>query len=175
MDKRGMKAMKKTTWIIAIVVALLIIAASVIFYRTVNKPEQPVNSAEFAGNLVMPNGITITDKVNKPLVPGSNLREGEVAIDDMVAVKTIFMEVEKSPLVSVTKRDKEDVTDYERAFSIAMIYPKDAPESNRLTTIEVLSDGTFITSKIVNGRDQYVKGKFGKYTMDYLVGLYTLK
>lgn len=167
--------MNKVKWIVSIAVIVLIIAVSVAFYRTAFIVKQPENYTGFTNDLVMPVGITITDKVNKPLVPGSNLREGEVSIDDPVVVKTIIMEVGKSPLTKAKKADKQDISDTERAFSIGMIYGQEAPKSNRLTTIEVLQDGTFITSKIVDGKEIYVKGKFGKYTMDYLVGLYTLK
>lgn len=167
--------MKKAGWIIAILVIILILTASYMFYKSLYRSEEPMASADFAKDLVMPDEITITDKVNKPLVQGSNLREGEIAIDDKVVIKTIFMEVGKSPLTKATKVDKKDITDTERAFSIGMLYNQIAAKDNRLTTIEVLQDGTFFTSKVVNGREQYVKGKFGKYTMDYLVGLYTIR
>lgn len=176
-DEREIVGMRRTIWIIVILAVFLILAASLMFYRSLYKTGQstPVNNVDFAKNLVMPDSITLTDKVNKPLVQGSNLREGEIAIDDKVVIKTIFIEVGKSPLTSVAKTDKEGISDTERAFSIGMIYAQDAPKSNRLTTIEVLQDGTFITSKVMNGKEEYVKGKFGKYTMDYLVGLYTIR
>jgi hypothetical protein len=167
--------MKRTKWIIAAVVVLLILAVGVVFYRSVYNAGKPQNLAGFANDLVMPDAITLTDKVNKPLAQGSNLREGELQISDKIVVKTIFIEVGKSSFTKATKADKEDISDTQRAFSIGMVYSQNAPQSNRLTTIEVLPDGTFYTSKIVNGKEQYAKGKFSEYTMNYLVGLYTIR
>lgn len=146
--------MNKSKIMIAVLILILIIA-SLLFYNVVINREAP----NFKEGIVMPQGIAIYDK----------------EIYDSIVVKTIVMEIEKSPLEKATKRDQDSIEEIERAFSIRAIYNKEDPQSGRLNTIEVLTDGTFIASKNVNGREQYVKGKFGPYTLNYLTGLYTLE
>ncbi|MGB7606675.1 MAG: hypothetical protein WBL93_14485 [Lutisporaceae bacterium] len=166
--------MRKNKWIIATIVVLLILGATAIFYAAVFRGNQSEDYTSFAEDLTLPDGITMIDKIDKPLVAGSKLREGEIEIYDEIVVKTIVLEIKKSSLEKATKRDKQNIAEADRAFSIGTIY-KETPISGKLGTIEVLNDGSFITSKYVNGKEQFVRGKFGKYTMDYFTGLYTLR
>jgi hypothetical protein len=146
--------MSKTKILIAIIVLALILA-SVGFYNVVIKTEDP----EFKEGIIVPEGITIFDK----------------EIYDMIVTKTLVMEIQKSPLEKATKLDMNQINDSDRAFSIRALYNAEIPKSGQLVTIEVLKDGSFVASKNIDGRLQYVKGKFGSYTMDYLTGLYTLQ
>jgi hypothetical protein len=61
------------------------------------------------------------------------------------------------------------------AFSIKAIYAEDAPKSGRIDNIIVLPDGNFIVSRAINGRLQYAKGQFSRYTLDYFTGLDTIQ
>jgi hypothetical protein len=146
--------MSKTKILIAIIVLALILA-SVGFYNVVIKTEDP----DFKEGIIVPEGITIFDK----------------EIYDMIVTKTLVMEIQKSPLEKATKLDMNQINDNDRAFSIRTLYNAEVPKSGQLVTIEVLKDGSFVASKNIDGRLQYVKGKFGSYTMDYLTGLYTLQ
>jgi hypothetical protein len=146
--------MSKTKILIAIIVLALILA-SIGFYYVVMQKEDP----DFKEGIVVPEGIVIFDK----------------EIYDMIVTKTLVMEIQKSPLEKATKQDMNQINDNDRAFSIRALYNAEVPKSGQLVTIEVLKDGSFVTSKNINGRLQYVKGKFGSYTMDYLTGLYTLQ
>lgn len=167
--------MKKAKWIIVIIAVLLILGVTAIFYTTVFKDKQSKDYKSFAEDIVPPDGVTIVDKVDKPLVPGSNLREGEIEIYDEVVVKTIVLEIKNSSLKKSSKSEKQRITDSDRAFSIGSIYKEKTPANGKLGTIEVLKDGSFITSKYENGKERFAKGKFKKYTMDYFTGLYTLR
>lgn len=144
--------MKKSIVFIILLILVLIIAG-IVFYNVVFQTK----AEDFKEGIVMPKGIAIFDK----------------EIYDEIAVKTIVLEVQKSPLEKATKRDMESINENNRAFSIRLIYNESDPQSGRLKNIEVLKDRTFIASKTSNGRDQYVKGKFATYTLDYLTGLYT--
>lgn len=146
--------MSKTKILIAIIVLALILA-SIGFYYVVMQTEDP----DFKEGIVVPEGITIFDK----------------EIYDMIVTKTLVMEIQKSPLEKASKQDMNQINDNDRAFSIRALYNAEVPKSGQLDTIEVLKDGSFVASKNINGRLQYVKGKFGSYTMDYLTGLYTLQ
>lgn len=146
--------MNKIKWIFVILIILLVIAG-VAFYYVLNNRED----TSFKENIAMPQAIAINE---------------DNEINDPIVVKTIVMEIQKSTLEKATARDIEEITQSERAFTIRIVYQGDEEKSGRLSTIHVLQDGTFYTSKRVNGAERYVKGKFGKYTMDYLVGLYTL-
>lgn len=172
--KRRYYIMKKNKWIVVTIVVLLILGAAAIFYATVLRGNQNVDYTSFAEDIAAPDGITMIDKIDRPLAAGSKLREGEIEIYDEIVVKTIVLEIKKSSLEKATKRDKQNIAEADRAFSIGPIY-KEKPKSGELGTIEVLNDGSFITSKYVNGKEQFVRGKFGKYTMDYFTGLYTLR
>jgi hypothetical protein len=146
--------MSKTKILIGIIVFILIIT-SISFFYVVNQRED----ADFAEYIVVPEGITIFDK----------------EIYDMIVTKTLVMEIQKSPLEKATKQDLNRIDDKDSAFSIRALYKAEGDKSGRLDAVEVLKDGSFVASKNVNGRMQYVKGKFGIYTMDYLTGLYTLQ
>ncbi len=107
----------------------------------------------------MPVGIAINDK----------------EIYDEIVAKTLVMEINKSPLEKASKQDMNRINDIDRAFSIKALYNAETSKSGQLAAVEVLKDGTFVASKNINGRLQYVKGKLGNYTIDYLTGLYTLQ
>lgn len=161
--------MKKSVVMLAVLVVLLIAAGSV-FYYVVSHRENP----DFKEGLLMPKGITIIDDINKPLISGSSLREGEKEIQDQIVVKTLYLELEKAPLQKATKRDMQDISSSDRMYSIKALYDESDPASGRVENIEVLKDGSFVVSKLVDGRHQYAKGQFGAYTIDYLIGLYML-
>jgi preprotein translocase subunit SecF len=146
--------MNKYKLIIALIIFILVIASLGFYYVTTNR-EAP----DFKEGIVMPQSISINDK----------------KIDDQVVLKTLLVGIEKSPLEKAAKRDQSSINKNDRVFSIHAIYSDGDPQSGRLDTIEVLSDGTFIASKIKNGKLQYVKGKFGSYTMDFLTGVYSLQ
>lgn len=146
--------MSKTKVIIAIIVLILIIASIGLFYVVTHRED-----ADFKEGIVIPEGITIFDK----------------EIYDTIVTKTLVIEIQKSPLEKSTKQDMNRINDNDRAFSIKALYNKEVPMSGQLVGIEVLKDGSFVASKSINGRLQYVKGKFGSYTMDYLTGLYTIQ
>jgi hypothetical protein len=146
--------MSKTKVLIAILVLILILA-SIGFYYVVTHRED----TDFKEGIVVPSGIAIYDK----------------EIYDNIVAKTLVIEIQKSPLEKATKKDMNRINDNDRAFSIKALYNKEVPKSGQLAAIEVLKDHSFIASKNINGRLQYVKGKFGSYTMDYLTGLYTLQ
>jgi hypothetical protein len=146
--------MSKTKVLIAILVLILILA-SIGFYYVVTHRED----TDFKEGIVVPSGIAIYDK----------------EIYDNIVAKTLVLEIQKSPLEKATKQDMNRINDNDRAFSIKALYNAEVPKSGQLATIEVLKDRSFIASKSINGRLQYVKGKFGSYTMDYLTGLYTLQ
>lgn len=147
--------MSKTKVFIAIIILILIIA-SISFFYVVTHREDP----NFKENLTMPVGIAIFDK-------------GE--INDQIVAKTLVMEIQKSALEKATKRDMNEINANDTAFSIRALYKAETPKSGQLAAIVVLKDGSFVASKNINGRLQYVKGKFGSYTMDYLTGLYTVE
>lgn len=161
--------MKKSVVMIAVIVILLIGAGSA-FYYVVNHRESP----DFKEGILTPTGITITDDINKPPVQGSNLREGEKEIKDPIVAKTFYMELEKAQLQKATKRDMEDISSADRLYSITALYNEGDSATGRIENIEVLKDGSFVVSKLVDGKHQYAKGRFGAYTLDYLIGLYTL-
>ena len=146
--------MRKTQILIAIIVLILILAG-IGFYYVVNHRED----TDFKEGIVVPEGIAIFEK----------------EIHDNIVAKTLVMEIQKSPLEKATKQDMNQINDNDRAFSIKALYNGAVPKDGQLATIEVLKDGGFVASKNINGRLQYVKGKFGSYTMDYLTGLYTLQ
>lgn len=145
--------MSKIKVLIAIIILILILA-SIGFYYVVTHREE----VDFKEGIVVPEGIAIFNK-------------GEIY--DLIVTKTLVMEIQKSPLEKATKQDMKRINDDDRAFSIRALYKQEVPESGQLAAIEVLKDGSFVASKNVNGRLQYVKGKFGSYTMDYLTGIYT--
>jgi len=167
--------MKKGKWIIAAIVVLLILGVTAIFYTTMFRDNQSDDYTSFTEDIILPDGITMIDEIDRPLVSGSNLREGEIEIYDEIVLKTIVLEIKKASLEKSTERDKKNITVADRQLSIGTIYKDETVKSGRLGTIEVLKDGTFITSKYVDGKEQFVKGKFSSYTMDYFVGLYTLQ
>ena len=162
--------MKKS--MIALIAAVFIVGiAGFAFYNAVNPGEEP----DFKQGLMMPKRITIIDDIDKPLLPGSTLREGEQEVSDEIVIKTLYLEIEKAQMEKATKRDKESISPAERLCSITAVYDEKDPASGRLVTIEVLQDGTFIVSKTLNGREQYAKGQFSSYTMAYITGLSTLE
>lgn len=146
--------MKKYRLLIAVIILVLIIA-SIGFYYVVTNREAP----NFKEGIVMPVGIAINDK----------------EIYDEIVAKTLVMEINKSPLEKASKQDMNRINDIDRAFSIKALYNAETSKSGQLAAVEVLKDGTFVASKNINGRLQYVKGKLGNYTIDYLTGLYTLQ
>ncbi|MDF2521527.1 MAG: hypothetical protein K0R84_2155 [Clostridia bacterium] len=166
--------MKKGKWIIVAVIAALLAVSVFAFYSTVFKDEEAPDLASFAENLEMPDGITMNDKVDRPQLPSSSLREGEIEIYDEVVNKTLLMEIEKAQLQKATKRDMEEIDAADRVLFIKAVYKQEASKADRLLTVEVMNDKTFIVSKNHNGKIYYAKGKFSPYTMDYLVGLYAL-
>ena len=145
--------MSKTKVLIAIIVLILIIASIGFFYVVTQRED-----TDFAEGIVVPEGIAIFNK-------------GEIY--DVIVTKTLVMEIQKSPLEKATKQDMKRINENDSAFSIRALYKEEVPKSGQLAAIAVLKDGSFVASKNVNGRLQYVKGKFGSYTMDYLTGLYT--
>ncbi len=161
--------MKKSIVMIAIIVVLLIAAAS-IFYYVVNHRESP----DFKEGLLTPIGITIIDDTSRPLIQGSSLREGEKEIKDAIVAKTLYMELEKAQLQKATKKDMQDISSTDRLYSIKALYNEGDSASGRIENIEIRKDGSFVVSKLIDGKQQYAKGQFGAYTIDYLIGLYTL-
>ncbi|HUV84962.1 MAG TPA: hypothetical protein VMV86_04585 [Methanosarcinales archaeon] len=145
--------MSKTKVLITIIVLILIIASIGFFYVVTQRED-----TDFAEGIVVPEGIAIFNK-------------GEIY--DVIVTKTLVMEIQKSPLEKATKQDMKRINENDSAFSIRALYKEEVPKSGQLAAIAVLKDGSFVASKNVNGRLQYVKGKFGSYTMDYLTGLYT--
>ncbi|MDF2890427.1 MAG: hypothetical protein K0R80_794 [Clostridia bacterium] len=146
--------MKKYKQLIAVIIFILI-AASLSFYYVVMNRED----TEFKEGIAMPRGIII----------------GEKKIDDEVVAKTLVMEIQRVTLEKATKYDMNNINDNDRAFLIQPLYEENAVKSGQLVAIEVLKDGTFVASKNVNGRLQYVKGQFSTYTMDYFTALHTLQ
>jgi hypothetical protein len=161
--------MKKSAAIIVGLGTLLVIAGSV-FYYVVSHRE----NTDFKEGLLMPREITIIDDISRPLLPGSSLREGEKEIQDQIVVKTLYLELEKAQLQKATQRDMQDISGSDRMYSIKALYNQGDSASGRVESIEVLKDGSFVVSKLVKGKHQYAKGQFGPYTIDYLIGLYTL-
>lgn len=150
-----MYTVNKTKVLIAIIVLILIIA-SISFFYVVTHREDP----DFKEGIIVPEGIAIF---------------GNGEINDQIVAKTLVMEIQKSPLEKAVKQDVSNIAEDDTAFSIRALYKAEAPKTGQLVAIEVLKDGSFVASKNINGRLQYAKGKFGRYTMDYLTGLYTLE
>jgi hypothetical protein len=146
--------MKKYKLLIAVIIFILIAASLGFYYVVMNRED-----TDFKEGIAIPQGITINEK----------------EINDEVVAKTLVMEIQKSSLEKASKYDMNHIDDSDRAFSIGALYKEEAAKFGQLMDIVVLNDGSFVASKNINGRLQYVKGQFSSYTMDYLTALNTLQ
>lgn len=158
--------LKKLVMILCIIATLLLISILCFEKYKVNK---------WTNGLLIPDGITMRDKFDSPLIAGTDAFEGEKLTYDKASITKIADYIK----TSVNKRSCSEKEAYSFntkniKFTIGTVWvvTKTVPDGS-LGSVNIFKDGTFIAQKSCGLKKfQYIKGKLSKEALDYLDNVY---
>ncbi|GEM_PF-2277103 len=152
--------------IILVVIGLIFLIGSSLY--------QSYKASKWGDNLILPDGFTIIDRVDRPVQSYTPImiREGEIIVDDKETIQKIVNYILEARLSPASRAEADKFSEKDRMFSVGNYYFQARP-LGALSTIAIKKDGSFITSKSIEGnKELYVKGKLSKAAVKELNDIY---
>ena len=131
-------------------------------------------ASQWDEGLIIPNGITIRDKMDAPLIEGTIMFQGQILVYDEGVINKIVAYVKDGKSKMICSEKEADNLDMDKImYSIGTQWNGPVIPNGGLGTINILKDGTFVASKQIEpNKSQHIKGKLSKEALDYITEIY---